>query len=208
MTQAEYVKHSGLSKGQVSKLVAKGMPLTSAAAADAWRGSTARRLPASTTTPPPTPATPTQGDGPYRPPEATAPPDPKAVTADTPHGAYERQRNIERASYALAVQALKAGANDAAAKVKTHANAVRSLLAIRQEVLDLEERERTLVPGAWVQQAMTRHDGAVATLLRAMPKQLAPRISPHDPAHAEQELERWVQDVCLKTLHETDPWKE
>lgn len=206
MTQAEYVKHSGLSKGQVSKLVAKGMPLTSAAAADAWRGSTARRLPAST--PAPTTSAPTQGDGPYRPPEATAPPDHKAVTADTPHGAYERQRNIERASYALAVQALKLGSNDAAAKVKTHANAVRSLLAIRQEVLDLEERERTLVPGAWVQQAMTRHDGAVATLLRAMPKQLAPRISPHDPSHAEQELERWVQDVCLKTLHETDPWKK
>ncbi len=27
------------------------------------------------------------------------------------------------------------------------------------------------------------------------------------PAHAEQELERWVQEVCLKTLHETDPWE-
>lgn len=205
MTQAEYVKHSGLSKGQVSKLVAKGMPITSAAAADAWRGSTARRLPAST--PAPTQAAPTQGDGPYRPPEATAPPDPKAVTADTPHGAYERQRNIERASYALAVQALKAGANDAAARLKTHATAVRCLLAIKQEVLDLEERERTLVPGDWVRQQFIRHDGVIVTRLKAMGKKLAPRISPHDPLHAEQEIEREVQDM-LKMIHETNPWKE
>lgn len=39
-----------------------------------------------------------------------------------------------------------------------------------------------------------------------MPKQLAGRISPHDPEHAEAELERWVQDVFLKTLSDTDPW--
>ncbi len=54
---------------------------------------------------------------------------------------------------------------------------------------------------------MTEHDGAVASLIRAMPKQLAGRISPHDPDHAERELERWVQEVCLKTLSETDPWR-
>jgi hypothetical protein len=54
---------------------------------------------------------------------------------------------------------------------------------------------------------MLDHDGAVAQLLKSMPKQLAGRIAPHDPEHAEAELERWVQDVCLKTLHQTDPWK-
>jgi len=54
---------------------------------------------------------------------------------------------------------------------------------------------------------MQDHDGAVAQLLKSMPKQLAGRIAPHDPEHAERELERWVQEVCLKTLHQTDPWK-
>jgi hypothetical protein len=54
---------------------------------------------------------------------------------------------------------------------------------------------------------MQEHDGAVASLLKAMPKQLSGRISPHDPEHCEIELTRWVQEVCLKTLHNTDPWK-
>jgi hypothetical protein len=54
---------------------------------------------------------------------------------------------------------------------------------------------------------MQEHDGAVASLIKAMPKQLSGRIAPHDPEHAERELTRWVQEVCLKTLHNTDPWK-
>jgi len=206
MTQSEYVKHSGLSKGQVSKLVAKGMPMTSAAAADAWRGSTARRHPPSL---PKTAPEPTPEAGPYRPPEVeTKAPDPQAIMADSPQGAYERQRSIERAAYALAVRALKAGANDGIEKVKTHAQAVRSLLAVKQDVLDLAERERQLVPGDWVRDAMTRHDGVIATLARAMPNTLAARISPHDPEHARAELSRWVEEVFLKALHDTNPWKE
>jgi hypothetical protein len=64
-----------------------------------------------------------------------------------------------------------------------------------------------LVSGDWVRKVMTDHDGAVSTLLKAMPKQLSGRIAPHDPEHAERELTRWVQEVCLKTLHNTDPWK-
>ena len=54
---------------------------------------------------------------------------------------------------------------------------------------------------------MQEHDGAVASLIKAMPKQLSGRIAPHDPEHAERELTRWVQEVALKTLHNTDPWK-
>lgn len=218
MTQADYVRHSGLSKGQVSKLVAKGMPMTSAAAADAWRGSTARRHPPSlprtaaestAKVAPDAAREATPEAGPYRPPEVeTKAPDPQAIMADSPQGAYERQRSIERAAYALAVRALKAGANDGMEKVKTHAQAVRSLLAVKQDVLDLAERERQLVAGDWVRNAMTRHDGVIAALARAMPNTLAARISPHDPEHARAELSRWVEDVFLKALHETDPWKE
>jgi hypothetical protein len=40
-----------------------------------------------------------------------------------------------------------------------------------------------------------------------MPKQLAGRISPHDPEHAEKELDRWVDEVFLKTLQQTSPWE-
>lgn len=197
MTQTEYAKHSGLTKGRVSQLVKAGMPLTSPQSADEWRGMSAQKR--SSQKP--------SDAGPYRPPEAQAPPDPTAISADTPHGAYERQRNIERAAYALAARALKNGQPDAGRLVSIHAQAARNLTQARQEVLDLSERERTLVSGDWVRKVMTEHDGAVATLIKSMPRQLAGRIAPHDPEHAERELERWVQDICLATLHSTDPWK-
>lgn len=197
MTQADYARAAGLTRGRVSQLVKAGMPLTSKEAADQWRGMSVQQR-----------SNPTQTDaGPYRPPEAQAPPDPAAISADTPLGAYERQRNIERAAYALAARALKNGQPDAGRLVSIHAQAARNLTQARQEVLDLSERERTLVSGDWVRKVMTEHDGAVATLIKSMPRQLAGRIAPHDPEHAERELERWVQDICLATLHSTDPWK-
>jgi hypothetical protein len=204
MTQSEYVKHSGLTKGRVSQLVKAGMPLTSPQDADQWRGMSAQKRPGVS---PKTVSGSSSDPGPYRPPEAQAPSDPAAVSADTPQGAYERQRQIERAAYALAVRSLKASQPDAGRLVSIHAQAARNLTQARQEVIALAERERTLVSGDWVRKVMTDHDGAVSTLLKAMPKQLAGRIAPHDPEHAERELERWVQEVALATLYQTNPWK-
>jgi hypothetical protein len=204
MTQSDYVRHSGLTKGRVSQLVKAGMPLDSPEAADGWRGMSAQKrssiipksVSGSSTDP-----------GPYRPPEARAPTDSTTVTADTPQGAYERQRQIEREAYKLTVRALEKGQSDAGRLVSIHAQAARNLTQAREEVLTLSERERTLVSGDWVRRVMQEHDGAVASLLKSMPKQLAGRIAPHDPEHAERELTRWVQEVALKTLHNTDPWK-
>lgn len=198
MTQTEYAKAANLTRGRVSQLVKAGMPLTSREAADQWRGMGARKRALQNQQ--------VAEPGPYRPPEATAP-DPAPVAEDTPQGAYARQKQIERAAYALAARALKNSQPDAGRLVSIHAQAARNLTIARQEVLDLAERERTLVSGDWVRKIMMEHDGAVATLLRAMPKQLSGRIVPHDPEHAERELERWVQEVCLATLSQTDPWK-
>ena len=103
--------------------------------------------------------------------------------------------------------ALKNQAPDAARLLDLHSRSVRHLADARKDVLDLAERERQLVSGDWVRRVMTDHDGAVAQLLRAMPKQLSGRIAPHDPEHCERELDRWVQEVALATLHSTDPWK-
>jgi phage terminase Nu1 subunit (DNA packaging protein) len=194
MTQTEYCKHSGLGKSTVCKLVKAGMPLTSPQAADEWRGMSARQRKLQ-----PDPA-------PYRPPEAQAPP-PSAESKDDPVAAYQRQQEIEQAAFSLARDALKRKGNDAGRLVQIHAQACRNLTQARQEVLDAAERERTLVSGEWVKRVMTEHTGAVASLLRAMPRQLAGRIAPHDPEHAEAELDRWVQEVALATMTNTDPWR-
>lgn len=199
MTQADYARHAGITRARVSQLVKAGMPLTSKEAADSWRGMSAQAKAA--------PASKAPDPGPYRPPEAAAPVDPAAVSADTPQGAYERQRQIERDAYRLAQESLAERRPDAGRLVAIHAQAARNLSAAREEVLALAEREKALVSGDWVKRTMLEHDAAVAMLARAMPKQLAGRISPHDPDHAERELGRWVEEVFLATLYATDPWK-
>ena len=208
MTQKEYGDRIGISQPRVAQLIAQGMPMTSPEAADIWRSQNIRskRKSDSHKTPTPEP-TAIEQEGPYRPAEASNPIDTATAAIDSPQGAYERQRQIERAAYDLAVDALRGGRADAGRLVAIHAAAAKNLTSAREEVIAQAEKERRLVSGDWVRRVMQEHDGAVASLLKAMPKQLSGRISPHDPEHCEIELTRWVQEVALKTLHNTDPWK-
>jgi hypothetical protein len=208
MTQREYAKHAGITHGYVNYLVKKGMPMDSMETADAWRQKNVRRRSDFTKDlPPQQDPTAIEQEGPYRPAEAANPIDTATAATDSPEGAYERQRQIERAAYDLAVDALRGGRADAGRLVAIHAASAKNLTSARDEVITQAEKERRLVSGDWVRKVMQEHDGAVASLLKAMPKQLSGRIAPHDPEHAERELTRWVQEVCLKTLHNTDPWK-
>jgi hypothetical protein len=208
MTQKEYGDRIGISQPRVAQLIAQGMPMTSPEAADIWRSQNIRSKRKSDSPKPLTPESPAiEQEGPYRPAEASNPIDTATAAIDSPQGAYERQRQIERAAYDLAVDALRGGRADAGRLVAIHAAAAKNLTSARDEVIAQAEKERRLVSGDWVRRVMQEHDGAVASLLKAMPKQLSGRIAPHDPEHCEIELTRWVQEVALKTLHNTDPWK-
>ena len=195
MTQADYARHSRLSKGHVSTLVKSGMPLTSPEAADQWRGLTSRqphrRSPIAPEALPSVPVT-TTGTKP---------------SAEAVEAAWGRLEETERVAYRLMTTALENGQPDSARLLAIHASAVKHLSEGRQRILDLAERERTLVSGDWVRKVIVEHDGAVASLIRSMPRLLAGRIAPHDPEHAERELSMWVQETCLRTLYETTPWK-
>jgi len=208
MTHKEYGLHAGLTQPRVTQLVKRGMPMDSPEAADEWRKKNVRfraKPGANLSLPEESPAI--EQEGPYRPAEASTPIDTAAAASDSPEGAYERQRQIERAAYDLAVESLRGGRADAGRLVAIHAAAAKNLTSARDEVIAQAEKERRLVSGDWVRRVMQEHDGAVASLLKAMPKQLSGRIAPHDPEHCEKELDRWVQEVALKTLHQTDPWK-
>ncbi|MBM3374423.1 MAG: hypothetical protein FJY44_11200 [Betaproteobacteria bacterium] len=113
----------------------------------------------------------------------------------------------ERIAWSMLAASLKAQSPDAPRMLALHAQSCRHLADNRQRFLDLAERERTLVSGAWVKRVMQQHDGVLVQLIRAMPRQLSGRIAPHDPEPAENELTRWTDEVFLKTLHETDPWR-
>lgn len=208
MTQKEYADRIGITQPRVAQLIRQGMPMTSPEAADTWR---LQNIRIKRKTVPPNPSSLSafsiKQDGPYRPTEASNPIDTATAATDSPQGAYERQRQIERAAYDLAVDALREGRADAGRLVAIHAAAAKNLTSARDEVIAQAEKERRLVSGDWVRRVMQEHDGSVASLLKSMPKQLSGRISPHDPEHCEKELNRWVQEVALKTLHNTDPWK-
>jgi hypothetical protein len=208
MTQKEYGDRIGISQPRVAQLISQGMPMDSPESADLWRSqhvrSRAKSIRKQKNVPDPTAI---EQEGPYRPIEAETPLNTATAATDSPEGAYERQRQIERAAYDLAVDALRGGRADAGRLVAIHAAAAKNLTSARDEVITQAEKERRLVSGDWVRRVMQEHDGAVASLIKAMPKQLSGRIAPHDPEHAERELTRWVQEVALKTLHNTDPWK-
>ncbi|MDI9379466.1 MAG: hypothetical protein QM845_01115 [Verrucomicrobiota bacterium] len=152
-------------------------------------------------------------------PTQAPPPDPKAVeatheAAQTPTpvettpaaGSYERAQQIERAAYGLAIRALLEKSPDAGRLVAVHAQAAGNLIRTRQDVLALEQQEARLLTAEWVKETITAHDGAVATLAKAMPRMMAGRIAPHDSEHAEAELSRWVEEEFLRTLYKSNPW--
>lgn len=186
------------------------MPLTNTESADQWRrlNTWSRKPPA----PPPQepPAASPAAEAPERPPEAQerpAPADPSALESTRVGQAFQRLEKAERVCWGILCAALKNQTPDAARLLDLHSRSVRHLADSRQDVLNLAERERQLVSGDWVRRVMQEHDGAVASLLKAMPRQLSGRITPNDPEHCERELDRWVQEVVLATLHSTDPWK-
>lgn len=219
ITQKQYCDHSGLSKGQVSKLVARGMPLSSFVEADQWRGMTAKRRPIGSPVPGPNGAAGGGGGTPsMSPPPSGPPPGPNGAAdsggggptdprlADTADGAYVRQRQIERFAFALAMNALRANQPDAGRLLQIHSTAASNLVRARDDVLALAEREGKLMSVDWVRKIIVEHDGAVVALAKAMPRLIAGRICPEDPERAEEELRRWVEEVFLHTLYSTSPW--
>jgi hypothetical protein len=185
------------------------MPIDSPEAADAWRrlNTWSRRPPAAPPAAPTAEPAPTTPERPPETPERPTPTDPAALESTRVGQAFQRLEKAERACWGILCAALKNQAPDAARLLDLHCRSVRHLADSRQDVLNLAERERQLVSGDWVRRVMTDHDGAVASLLKAMPRQLSGRIAPHDPEHCERELDRWVQEVALATLHSTDPWR-
>ena len=206
MTQKTYSAHAGLSRARVCQLVRQGMPLDSPEAADAWRrlNTWSRKPPA------PPPAAPTAEPAsttPERPPEAAI------ALLDPGQGATEitaawgRAVKAERIAWSMLASSLKAQSPDAPRMLALHSQACRHLVDNRERFVAQAEKERQLVSGDWVKRVMQEHDGVLAALIKSMPRQMAGRIAPHDAEHCAQELQRWTDEVFLKTLHDTDPWR-
>ena len=206
MTQKTYAAHAGLSRARVCQLVRQGMPIDTPEAADAWRrqNTLARKLPPA---PPQEPhdARPA-AEAPERPPELPGE-DVAAGACEPVRAAWERLLLAERLSWASVAQSIKARQPDASRLVAVHALTVKNLIDGRARVLQQAQAEGQLVSVDWIRSNMLEHDGTVAALIRNMPRQLAGRVNPAAVEHAERTLQLWVDEVCLRTLSETSPWK-
>ena len=202
MTQSDYARHSGLSRSHVCELVKKGLPLDSPEAADNWRKVNiwSRKLPT------PVPTASPAAEAPERPPELPGE-DVAAGACEPVRAAWERLLLAERLSWASVVQSIKARQPDANRLVAVHALTVKNLIDGRARVLQQAQAEGQLVSADWIRSNMLEHDGTVAALIRNMPRQLAGRVNPAAVEHAERTLQLWVDEVCLRTLSETSPWK-
>ncbi len=206
MNQKTYATHAGLSRARVCQLARQGMPLDSPEAADNWRrlNTWSRKPPAAPPAPPTAEPAPTT---PERPPEAAMAMLDPGTGATEITAAWGRAVKAERIAWAMLASSLKAQSPDAPRMLALHSQACRHLVDNRERFVAQAEKERQLVSGDWVKRVMQQHDGVMASLIRNMPRQMAGRISPQDPEHCEKELTRWVQEVLLKTLHDTDPWR-
>lgn len=206
MTQRDYCRHSGLSPARVSQLTKAGMPLTNTESADAWRrlNTWARKPPVP---PPAAPTTEPAPTTPERPPEAAMTMLDPGTGATEIAAAWSRSVKAERIAWSMLAGSLKAQSPDAPRMLALHSQACRHLVDNRERFVAQAEKERQLVSGDWVRRVMQEHDGVLAQLIRNMPRQMAGRIAPLDPEHCEKELQRWTDEVFLKTLHATDPWQ-
>ena len=121
--------------------------------------------------------------------------------------AWSRSVKAERIAWSMLTGSLKGQSPDAPRMLALHSQACRHLVDNRERFVAQAEKERQLVSGDWVKRVMQEHDGVLAQLIKNMPRQLAGRICPLDPEHCEKELQRWTDEVFLKTIHETDPWR-
>jgi hypothetical protein len=125
------------------------------------------------------------------------------VPGSTPDELFLAFDQIERLARQQLNAALEKDPGGAQSILRVHKDAARNLLDARVIYLAAAERERKLLPGAWVRRQMAEHDSILANEIRAMPRRLAARVADQPIDQVERELSIW-SDQFLKTLHATN----
>ena len=186
--QVELVEKWGLSKGMVSMMVKKGMPLTSEADAMKWR---LQNQQASFRKGPPL----SQEESPEKESQDSSNDDLSALNT---LGRLLRAQRMEVAAFRLMVKASKEN-NPIATRAAIHAyrDAQR---VVRQAEIDHHEEQahlRQTLPTIEVQEKYTKYLGGIRQLLDAMPSSICARANPSDPECAKQAIEDGVNQIYL-----------
>jgi hypothetical protein len=185
MRQSELAKAWGMSKGQISKYVKAGMPLTSESAAQQWRRDNQKNV--------------TKGLLAEVRQEARL-----EVKVESPEGnhpakeVYERARTAERKSYELMNSQVDAKSFiQARAAIAQYNECIKALNNAAEGFRQEQAHLRQTLSTAEVKEKYIKHIGSLRSLLDAMPSSLCARANPSDPECAKQALEEGVNQLYI-----------
>jgi len=187
ISQAELVKKWGYSKGQISKMASRGMPLTSEAEAMSWRVANQKAI--GRTSPPLKPVSaPEQG-------EAQNNGDFSALNT------LGRKLRAERMEIASFREMVKAGRQEnpiaTRASIQTYEKAQK---VVRQAEIDYQQEQAYLRQTISISEArefITTWFGAIRNLMDAMPSSLSARANPSDPECAKVAIQEGVDQIYM-----------
>lgn len=193
MSVTELSRALALDKGAVSRLLKRGMPCSSAAAADAWRATNApprqrkrNQTPGASATPKATPTEPTDSI------------DPSATGDDSPQESVRRARLAEKIGYnELTICKRDGGSVDdmrkaSALYIASRGNRQRA----ERDFLEYQTSAGTLMFADEARALSTRGHEIVADLLRTGPKTLATRLYGMPMKSIEKTLADWLDGIA------------
>jgi hypothetical protein len=190
MGTIEIAEALGVTKGLVSQLAKRGMPLTSPEVAQAWREANAKPRKWKSKAAAPTP--------PASKPQAATKPAQVIAAADDPHASLERARAAEAQSYAALVAGREGGASpEDLRKLSTTYFAARRNRQTAEDFADQWQRRQriTLLLDEAVE-IVSRPHNAAKQMLEVMPKALAPRLYGQPQKTIEATMAEWADNLA------------
>jgi len=183
--QKELCEKWGMDRGQLSRMVKRGMPLTSEADALRWRMENQKASPRS--------APPLKKDDSES--QDLSDDDYKAITT---LGRLLRAQRMEIVAFN---QMVKAGRQENPIQTRAAIHAYeRAQKAVRQAELDHHAEQahlRQTLSINEVQETYTKYLGGIRALLDAMPSSICSRANPSDPECAKQAIEDGVNQIFI-----------
>jgi len=186
--QKELCEKWGLVKSEISKLVKRGMPLTSVADAERWKIANQKN---------PSRARPILSASASLS-ETSENLDAESIKLENPLGRLHRARRAEVVAYSL-VQRAANEKNPVAmrAAVQGWGEAKKRVAEAEMEHARWEEMNRVTLRMDEVQEWITKWHGGIRALLDAMPSSLAARANPSDPECAKQAIQDGVNQIFI-----------
>jgi hypothetical protein len=193
MGTVEIAEALGVTKGLISQLAKRGMPLTSPEAAQAWREANAKPRKWKSKAAPPTEST-----SPTAKPQIKHTASQVIAAADDPHASLERARAAEAQSYAALVAGREGGASpEDLRKLSTTYFAARRNRQTAEDFADQwQRRQRITMLYDEAVEIVSRPHNAAKQMLEVMPKALAPRLYGQPQKTIEATLAEWADNLA------------